>query len=100
MGAILRASFRASDVVARYGGEEFALVVPGLGPRQALARMEAVRRAVARAEVPVLPGDTPASLAARVLEVEHRLLPAVVIAAAEGRIRVEGDRAWIEGRDR
>ena len=51
---------------------------------------------VAREEVPVEPLDTPATLAARVLEVEHRLLPAVVIAAAEGRIRVEGDRAWIE----
>ena len=55
---------------------------------------------VAREEVSVEPGDTPASLAARVLEVEHRLLPAVVIAAAEGRIRVEGDRAWIEDPER
>jgi len=32
--------------------------------------------------VPVLPGDTPASLAARVLVEEHRLLPAAVLAAA------------------
>jgi phosphoribosylglycinamide formyltransferase-1 len=32
--------------------------------------------------VPVLPGDTPERLAARVLELEHRLLPAVVLAAA------------------
>ena len=32
--------------------------------------------------VPVLPGDSPATLAARVLEVEHRLLPAAVLAAA------------------
>jgi phosphoribosylglycinamide formyltransferase/phosphoribosylglycinamide formyltransferase-1 len=32
--------------------------------------------------VPVLPGDTPASLAARVLEEEHRILPAAVLAAA------------------
>ena len=55
---------------------------------------------VAREEVPVEPLDTPATLAARVLEVEHRLLPAVVIAAAEGRIRVEGDRAWIEEPER
>ncbi|HEU4463997.1 MAG TPA: phosphoribosylglycinamide formyltransferase [Gemmatimonadota bacterium] len=55
---------------------------------------------VAREEVPVDPGDDPATLAARVLEVEHRLLPAVVIAAAEGRIRVEGGRAWIEEPER
>jgi formyltetrahydrofolate-dependent phosphoribosylglycinamide formyltransferase len=37
---------------------------------------------LAQARVPVLPGDTPERLAARVLEVEHRLLPAVVLAAA------------------
>ncbi|MBA3498514.1 MAG: phosphoribosylglycinamide formyltransferase [Gemmatimonadales bacterium] len=36
---------------------------------------------LAQARVPVLPGDTPEQLAARVLEVEHRLLPAVVRAA-------------------
>src|SRR5712692_9654445 len=36
---------------------------------------------LAQARVPVLPGDTPGTLAARVLEVEHRLLPAVVLAA-------------------
>jgi phosphoribosylglycinamide formyltransferase 1 len=35
-----------------------------------------------QARVPVLPGDTPERLAARVLEVEHRLLPAAVLAAA------------------
>jgi phosphoribosylglycinamide formyltransferase-1 len=36
--------------------------------------------------VPVLAGDTPATLAARVLEAEHKLLPAVVLrAAAAGR---------------
>ena len=32
--------------------------------------------------VPVLPGDTPDALAARVLQEEHRLLPAAVLAAA------------------
>jgi phosphoribosylglycinamide formyltransferase 1 len=40
--------------------------------------------------VPVLPGDTPASLAARVLHVEHRLYPAAVELVA---------RALHEGRD-
>jgi formyltetrahydrofolate-dependent phosphoribosylglycinamide formyltransferase len=37
---------------------------------------------LAQGRVPVLPGDTPETLAARVLAVEHRLLPAVVLAAA------------------
>ena len=37
---------------------------------------------LASAPVPVLPGDTPETLAARVLKAEHRLLPAVVRAAA------------------
>jgi phosphoribosylglycinamide formyltransferase/phosphoribosylglycinamide formyltransferase-1 len=39
-------------------------------------------RILAQARVPVLPGDTPDLLAARVLAEEHRLLPAVVLAAA------------------
>jgi phosphoribosylglycinamide formyltransferase 1 len=37
---------------------------------------------LAQARVPVLAGDTPEMLAERVLELEHRLLPAVVLAAA------------------
>lgn len=38
---------------------------------------------VAQWPVPMKPGDTAESLAARVLEVEHQLLPAVVLAAAK-----------------
>jgi phosphoribosylglycinamide formyltransferase-1 len=38
---------------------------------------------LAQERVPVEPGDTPERLAARVLAAEHRLLPAVVLAAAE-----------------
>jgi formyltetrahydrofolate-dependent phosphoribosylglycinamide formyltransferase len=38
---------------------------------------------LAQARVPVLPGDTVESLAARVLKAEHLLLPAVVLKAAE-----------------
>lgn len=37
---------------------------------------------LAQAKVPVEPGDTPERLAARVLELEHRLLPEVVLTAA------------------
>jgi phosphoribosylglycinamide formyltransferase 1 len=38
---------------------------------------------LAQARVPVLPGDTAETLAARVLRAEHRLLPAVILKAAE-----------------
>jgi phosphoribosylglycinamide formyltransferase 1 len=37
---------------------------------------------LAQARVPILPGDTADTLAERVLAVEHRLLPATVLAAA------------------
>jgi len=37
---------------------------------------------LAQRRVPVLPGDTPATLAERVLAEEHRLLPDVILAAA------------------
>jgi phosphoribosylglycinamide formyltransferase/phosphoribosylglycinamide formyltransferase-1 len=43
---------------------------------------------LAQARVPVLPGDTASMLAARVLEQEHRLLPAVVLAAARAGLPV------------
>jgi len=46
--------------------------------------------------VPVLPGDDPATLAARVLEVEHRCYPLALELVAAGRVRVEGERALID----
>jgi phosphoribosylglycinamide formyltransferase-1 len=42
---------------------------------------------IAQQAVPVLPGDTEASLAARVLEVEHRLYPQALRMVAAGQIR-------------
>lgn len=45
--------------------------------------------------VPVLPDDTPERLAARVLEVEHRVYPLALRLFAEGRIRLEGRRVHI-----
>jgi phosphoribosylglycinamide formyltransferase-1 len=46
---------------------------------------------VAQAAVPVLPDDTPDSLAARVLAAEHRLYPHAVRLVATGAARVEGE---------
>ena len=48
--------------------------------------------------VPVLDGDTPETLAARVLEQEHILLPLAVRLIAEGRLRVHGRRVAIDSR--
>ncbi|MEO9136618.1 MAG: phosphoribosylglycinamide formyltransferase [Casimicrobiaceae bacterium] len=50
---------------------------------------------IAQADVPVLPGDDAASLAARVLEAEHRLLPQVVGWFCAGRIVLDDGRVRI-----
>ncbi len=47
---------------------------------------------IAQAAVPVVDGDTPDSLAARVLGVEHRLYPHALALVASGRARMAGDR--------
>jgi phosphoribosylglycinamide formyltransferase-1 len=46
---------------------------------------------VAQAAVQVLPGDTPESLAARVLDAEHRLYPHALRLVASGAVHVEGE---------
>jgi len=51
---------------------------------------------IAQAAVPVLPGDSPESLAARILEQEHVIYPMALRLVAEGRVRVEGDRAIVD----
>ena len=52
---------------------------------------------VAQAAVPVLPGDTAETLAARILSQEHRLYPLVVRWFAEGRIAVADGRVSVTG---
>ena len=45
--------------------------------------------------VNVLPDDTPETLAARVLTIEHQLYPEALKAFAEGRVEINGTKAWI-----
>lgn len=52
---------------------------------------------VAQAAVPVLPGDDPDSLAARILVQEHRLYPTALALVAGGRARLEGNRVVFSG---
>jgi phosphoribosylglycinamide formyltransferase 1 len=44
---------------------------------------------IAQASVPVHPGDSPETLAARVQEVEHRLYPAALNLVAEDKVKLE-----------
>lgn len=52
--------------------------------------------AVLQARVPVRADDDEATLAARVLRQEHRIYPRAVRWYAEGRLRFDGERAWLD----
>lgn len=54
---------------------------------------------IGQAAVPVLPGDTPDTLAARVLEAEHKLYPQCVALACSGKARVAGERVRLQARE-
>jgi phosphoribosylglycinamide formyltransferase-1 len=53
---------------------------------------------IAQAAVPVRDGDTEATLAARVLEVEHLIYPQALRLVAEGRVRITGGRCLVDGK--
>jgi phosphoribosylglycinamide formyltransferase 1 len=52
---------------------------------------------IAQAAVPVLPGDTEETLAARILTEEHRIYPHVLRLLAAGRITRQGRRVIVQG---
>ena len=78
---------RAVEHGAKVGGATVHLVEAGLDAGPIVAQ-EAVR---------VLSTDTEETLAARILEAEHRIYPRAVRALLEGRCRVEGRRVIVEG---
>ena len=51
---------------------------------------------ILQAAVPILDNDTPDTLAARILVQEHKVYPRAVQLFAEGHLRVEGRRVFIE----
>jgi phosphoribosylglycinamide formyltransferase-1 len=52
---------------------------------------------ILQAAVPILDQDTPDTLAARILEQEHKIYPRAVQLFAEGRLRVDGRQVFIDG---
>jgi phosphoribosylglycinamide formyltransferase-1 len=53
---------------------------------------------IIQGRVPVEPGDTASTLAARVLRVEHQIYPAAVALFAAGRLEYRDGAAWLDGR--
>ena len=51
---------------------------------------------IGQAVVPILPGDDPDTLAARVLTMEHRLYPLALRMVAAGTVRVENELALFD----
>lgn len=78
----LKTHQQALDAGVRVHGVTVHLVTPELdhGP------------IVDQAMLRVLPGDTPETLAARVLELEHQIYPRALSALASGRIKIENGR--------
>ena len=83
----LRAHEQVLHAGVKYSGCTVHYVVPEMdaGP------------VIAQAVVPVFADDTPVTLGRRVLREEHKLLPMVIKLIADGRVRVEGDHAIVEG---
>lgn len=52
---------------------------------------------IIQAEVPVEPNDTPETLAARVLVMEHKIYPQALRWLAEGKVKVVNGRAVVDG---
>ncbi len=55
---------------------------------------------IAQAVVPVFPTDTGEILAERILKMEHRVYPRVIHWIAQGKVRVEGRRVFVDGAER
>ncbi len=52
---------------------------------------------IIQARIPVLPNDNEESLAARVLQEEHRIYPQAIHWFAQGRLQLQGQRALLDG---
>src|SRR5262245_8625013 len=78
---------RALEAQAKIHGASVHFVVPEMdsGP------------VIAQSAIAVRSTDSEATLARRVLEIEHRIYPAALKLVAEGRVRVENGRCLIDG---
>lgn len=78
---------RAIDAGARFSGCTVHFVTPEMD----------VGPIIQQAVVPIQQDDTGDTLAARILVQEHRIYPASLRWVAEGRVRIEGERVFLDG---
>jgi len=78
---------RAIDAGARFSGCTVHFVTPEMD----------VGPIIQQAVVPIHQDDSAESLAARILEQEHRIYPQSLRWIAEGRVRIEGERVVLDG---
>ena len=83
----LKVQQQALDYGARFSGCTVHFIDPGVdtGP------------IIIQAVVPILPDDSAATLAERILEQEHHIYPQAIQWLAEGRVKVEGRKVIITG---
>ena len=78
---------RAIDAGARFSGCTVHFVTPEID----------VGPIIQQAVVPIHQHDTGETLAARILLQEHRIYPACLKWLAEGRVRIDGERVYLDG---
>ncbi|MEP3112745.1 phosphoribosylglycinamide formyltransferase [Nisaea sp.] len=78
---------RAIDAGARFAGCTVHFVTPEMD----------VGPIIQQAVVPIHDDDTGDTLAARILVQEHNIYPACLRWVAEGRVRIEGERVFLDG---
>ena len=69
-----------------------------MASRCTLSRSSSTADHALQARVPIMPGDTEATLSQRVLIQEHVIYPLAVSWFCQGRLRCTGGKAWLDGR--